>query len=354
MPPRVTYWTGTWDPAKEAISKEIDALRVGDRRTAPVVAFSPAQRTRLDLAARVLTLSSRRWLLLRVAGAAIEPTGHVTHVFGGAASWHLLRAVGRRPVVLTAVVESSADQRLPPIRFARVVVESERLVDQWIERGVPRDRISIVRPGIDLDRYAPLPAPPTERFRLLFASTPSDANEMDARGIPLLVELARARPDLSIVVPWRAWGDVEAAKAALRTLEPPPNFDVRHDARADMPRHFADSHATIACFAAGAGKTLPNFVLEGLASGRPCVVTSDSALAPLVVASGAGAVAGRSVEALGAAVDRLRQDWTGCAARARHLAETSFDAAQFLDVYGRLYEEVYREFAADWPGRAHQ
>jgi glycosyltransferase involved in cell wall biosynthesis len=340
MPPRVTYWTGTWDVTKEAISKEIEALRVAHRRTAPVVAFSPAQRTRLDLAARVLLLSSRRWLLLRAAGAAIEPTGDVTHVFGGAASWHLLRAVGRRPVVLTAVIESRPEEQLPPIRFARVVVESETLVSQWIERGVPADCISIVRPGVDLRRYAPAAAPPTGRFRLLFASTPSDAEAIEARGIPLLVELARARPDLDIVVPWRAWGDVDGAKAALRALEPPANFDVRHETRADMPRHFADSHATIACFAAGAGKTLPNFVLEGLASGRPCVVTADSALAPAIAASGAGVVAARRVEDLSAAVDRLRDGWAACAAQARRLAETSFDAAQFVASYDRIYRDV--------------
>ena len=27
MPPRVTYWTGTWDPRQEAISKEVELLR---------------------------------------------------------------------------------------------------------------------------------------------------------------------------------------------------------------------------------------------------------------------------------------------------------------------------------------
>ena len=60
MSPRVTYWTGTWDPAKEAISKELNALRVGTRTRAPVVSFAPDQPFRLNTADRVLMLPGGR------------------------------------------------------------------------------------------------------------------------------------------------------------------------------------------------------------------------------------------------------------------------------------------------------
>ena len=44
LSPRVTYWTGTWDPAKEAISKEVNALRTGPRDPLRLSPFSlPAQ-----------------------------------------------------------------------------------------------------------------------------------------------------------------------------------------------------------------------------------------------------------------------------------------------------------------------
>ena len=65
MPPRVTYWTGTWDPVKEAISKEVVALRIGSRARAPVVSFSPGQPNRLVRKDRVLTLSGGAWMFLR-------------------------------------------------------------------------------------------------------------------------------------------------------------------------------------------------------------------------------------------------------------------------------------------------
>jgi hypothetical protein len=45
--------------------------------------------------------------------------------------------------------------------------------------------------------------------------------DIGPRGIPLLVELARHRPDVDIILPWRAWGDVDAAREVLGSLRPP-------------------------------------------------------------------------------------------------------------------------------------
>ena len=104
LPPRVTYWTGTWDPAKEAISKEIAALRVGPARARAcrVVLSGPVKPIRPPASRHLL--SGRAWPVLRVVAALVEPRAEVTHIFGGQSSWHLLRALGRRPIVLTAVL----------------------------------------------------------------------------------------------------------------------------------------------------------------------------------------------------------------------------------------------------------
>lgn len=340
MSPRVTYWTGTWDPAKEAISKEITALRTGSRARAPVVAFSPAQSTRLHLRDRVLTLSHRRWLSLRVAARLIEPTGDVTHIFGGQGSWHLFRSLGRRPILVTAVLSHGGTATLPPTRIARVVVETDDAIEEWERAGIGRDRIEVLRPGIDLTSYRPTPIDPDRRTTLLFGSTPSDPAEFEARGILLLVDLARRRPDIDIVLPWRQWGDVQAARRALERLQPPPNFIVRHEVVADLRAHFAGAHATIVLFARGAGKACPNSVVEGLASGRPAIAASDGSLAALLASSGAGVIADRNVAALSAAVDQLRAGWPGYSARARALAENSFDLRRFRARYEELYTEI--------------
>jgi glycosyltransferase involved in cell wall biosynthesis len=342
MPARVTYWTGTWDPVKEAISKEIQTLRRGARGRAPVVAFAPGQSTRWQPQARVLTLSPRAWPLLRAVAPFVESRGEVTHVFGGQVSWHLIRALGRRPMLLTAVVPQAGDERLPHVRFARVAVEADAAVAEWVAAGVPRDRIEVILPGVDVVHVTPAPAPVVagDRMRLLFASTPADPAEIEPRGIGVLVELARQRPDVEIVIPWRRWGSVERAQAALGALRPPANFNVSFDAVVDMRRLYGSVHATIACFAAGVGKTLPSFVLEGFAAGRPCLCTTTMSLAPIVAGAGAGAAVARDAGALAAAVDRLRTSWTSWSERARDLAETSFDERRFVARYEQLYEEI--------------
>jgi glycosyltransferase involved in cell wall biosynthesis len=237
-------------------------------------------------------------------------------------------------------VRAKSGERLPHIQFARIVVEADVLIDEWIAQGVPRAAVTVIYPGIDLEQYAFTPRRRESRIRFLFASSPSEPSEIDARGIPLLIELARARRDIEIVVPWRPWGDVAGAAVALDALRPPPNFQVHRDRDADMRQYFARSDATIVCFQAGAGKALPNFVLEGLAVGRPCLATRESGLASLLETSGAGVVCDRSVAGLTAAVDILRASLDERAVRARQLAETYFDLRTFVAAYQRLYRDV--------------
>jgi glycosyltransferase involved in cell wall biosynthesis len=342
VPPRVTYWTGVWDPAKEGISKEINALRTGPRASASVVAFSPGQPTRMAVADKVLVLSSRHWLALRAVAAIVEPRGDVTHLFGGDVSWHLLRALGRRPILLTAVVPRTGSRLPPGVNVARLVVETDASVAEWEQAGIPRERIDVVHAGVDLDWFTPQPppTPPANGFRLLFASTPSDPGEITARGLPLLIALARQRPDIRIVVPWRAWGETASAKRILDGLRPPANFLVTVGDAVDMRAQFADVHATVAAFAPGTGKSCPNFVIEGLATGRPCIMTPEGGLSRLLDRSGAGVVAERDVTALAAAVDRLRGTWQDYSRRAREMAEREFDLRQFQVAYERIYRDL--------------
>lgn len=346
MPPRVTYWTGTWDPAKEAISKEVNALRTGSRGRAPVVSFSPGQSSLVNAADRVLQLSGEAWPILRAVAAVVERRGDVTHIFGGQHSWHLFRALGRRPILLTAIAARDGTDRLPHVNVARVAIESDVGADEWVDAGVPRDRIVVVRPGVDLSWFSVVPAPPDGRFTLLFASTPSDPAEIEPRGIPVLVELAKRRPDVDILVPWRQWGSIAAAQGKIDALAPPPNFIIAHGDAPDMRVHYARAHATVVCFARHVGKTCPNFVVEGLAAGRPCLASSEVGIAPTLVRTGAGVVTDRDADALAAGVDRLRADWPAYAARARRLAADEFDLNRFRATYDRLYSDIVSEAAA--------
>jgi glycosyltransferase involved in cell wall biosynthesis len=325
------------------VSKEIESLRVGPRVHAPVVAFSPANRTKWLKRERTLLLAHRRWLMLRAIAQMVERQGDVTHIFGGLSSWHLLRSLGRRPIVLTAVISGAGGALPSNVRPARVVIETEDSMYEWLAAGVPRDRIELIRPGVDVEWFAPAPPPTSTRLTLLFASTPSDPVEFGPRGLPLLCELARIRPDLDVLIPWRQWGDMRRSHEVLAQLHPPANVLIEHNTCADMRDYFGRAHATIVAFERGTGKACPNFVVEGFACGRPCVTTDDGSLSALVTGAGAGVTTARDANALSQAIDHCLADWSRYSRGARALAEAQFNARRFRHAYERIYGEIASE-----------
>jgi glycosyltransferase involved in cell wall biosynthesis len=342
--PRLTYWTGVWEPSREAVSREVVALRaVG--RTRAVVSFSRGQRSALSLRSRVIRLSGARWGALRALAQIVERTGDVTHMFGALDAWHFLRCLGRRPLVFTVAIEGSGgllpDRRLYD-RVRVFVAESEALREALVAGGIPPARIRLVHPGVDLEAFAPRPAP-AGRFRLLFASTPSDPAEFEARGIPLLVELARALPSIDVICAWRQWGDTAGANRALAALAPPLNFRVEPGDCRDMAGLYARAHATACLFAPGAGKSAPNSIIEGLACGRPALVSHSCGISRLLARRGAGVAAPRCLRDLVDGVRTLQSEYAAYAGRARALAEAAFALDGFRRAYAGIYDALSQQ-----------
>jgi glycosyltransferase involved in cell wall biosynthesis len=204
---------------------------------------------------------------------------------------------------------------------------------------VPHDHVDNIYPAIDVDHYTPAAAP-EGRFTLLFASSPADPSEIDARGVGLLIELARLRPDLDVVVLWRQWGDVAEARRVIDRRSPPPNFRLEHRDARDMAAVYQSVHATACFFDAGVGKSAPNSVVEGLATGRPALLTDTCGMADIVGAWQAGVVCPREITALAGAVDQLKRGYSNHALQARRLAEQEFDSRRALARYAALYERL--------------
>lgn len=339
--PRVTYWTGTWDPQREAISKEIEALRQLHASPAPVVAFSSGNRTGVDLQKRVIKLSGNRWIAFRACAAIGELVGAVTHAFGRVDAWPIFRSLGRRPFIFTAVADG------PPLnpamyRRARVfVAESEPLAAALVDAGVQRQDIRIIYPGVDLAHFAPTPLP-AGTFRILFASSPSEPSEIGPRGLGLLVELARRHADVEFVVLWRNWGDVRNGLDALKALAPPDNFRVEELGSRQMRDVYGAVHATICLFDTRVGKSCPNSIVEGLACGRPALIADTCDIARLVSSANAGIAGARTIDAISEGLITLRAGCAELGKNARALAETHFDVNDFCRKYKAMYHELAR------------
>jgi glycosyltransferase involved in cell wall biosynthesis len=339
VPPKVTYWTGTWDPQREAISKEIEVLRGLGRARAPVVSYSSGQGFSVDIRNHVVCLGASQWPLLHPIAAMLEPRADVNHVFGALDAWHLLRAPRRRPTILTVAVPGAPTVPAAHTRVRAFVGESEAAVDALLAAGVPHERVRLIYPGVDLHSYRIGP-PPLDPFRILFASTPADPAEFSDRGIPLLVELARACPDVEVVLLWRSWGDRDAARWALEALKPTSNLKVEQRNGRSMTEVYQSVHAIACLYAEGFGKSCPNSVVEALACGVPALISESCGIARLIARGGAGLAVPRILQNVVQAVRALRDRQPQFGKAARALAEQHFAIASFLNAYLRLYDEV--------------
>jgi glycosyltransferase involved in cell wall biosynthesis len=327
------------------LSKQVAEVRRVCAPNAPVVSFSAGQRSALHVQSRVLCLSGRRWLWLRLAASCVERYGEVSHVFGALDDWHLIRAVGRRPVVLTVALPGELLLGALHRKVAVFVVESERVAQALVGSGVDPERVAVIYPGVDLRVFRPRPRRVSSPFRVLFASSPSDPGEFGARGISLLVETARRRPDVEFVLLWRTWDEEADTARAFARLAPPPNVQVDRRVIDDMTAYYATVDAVVCPYAEGFGKLCPNSVVEGAACGRPVLVSETGGIAGLVTEHHAGATFARTPQDLSMAIDEMRRDFGRCAEGARHLAETHFDLTEVAEHYRRVYRRALRQSA---------
>jgi glycosyltransferase involved in cell wall biosynthesis len=338
MPPSVTYWSGTWEPTREAISKEVETLRRASHPLAPVVSLASRQKSSISARDRVIRLAGSRWMTFRAAAACIEPLGDVTHVFGAMNAWHQLKALGRRPIVFTVALPGPA---LEPALYDKVttfVAESECLADDLRKAGVSADRIRIIYPGVDLQEFQPVTQRSRDRFHILFASSPAHAGEFEARGIALLVEMARLCPEIDVTLLWRSWGDQDAARRAFAALNPTSNIRIDQRRGRTMAQVYQDADAIACLYEPGFGKSCPNSVIEAMACGLPALVSSACGIGSLIDAEGAGIAVARNAFDAAAAARVLQQEHARFRAAARRLAERHFDIRQFVEAYARLYE----------------
>jgi len=307
-----------------------------------VVSVAPENRFGVDLRQRRVLVPTGRPNLAVVAMAAVERLGQVSHVFNALDGWLFLRALGGRTVLYTVTTagEPTPRDRELLARVSLFVAETEPLAGTLAAAGVEPSRIRVVYPGVDLDAFEPAPPVSDGPFTVVFASTPADARDIDRRGIPLLADVARRMPDVRFTMLWRRWGHQADARGALEGLALPANVIVRWGDVADMAHEYRRAHATVACFALGGGKSAPNSVIEGLACGRPTVVTDTVGLAPLVARTGAGVVTARDADALADGVEHLRRRYEAYARRARPVAEEWFDVRRFSTDYARFYRAL--------------
>jgi glycosyltransferase involved in cell wall biosynthesis len=219
-----------------------------------------------------------------------------------------------RPVVLTARgsdVNLYRDFSLPrrwlqwaTRTSAAVITVSESLKDALVEIGAEPGRITVLRNGVDLERFRPLErAAIRERLRLTGTVLLSVGNLLELKGHHLAIEALARLPGAQLLIagdgPMRSALETQAAALGLaprvRFLGAVPN--------SELPAYY---NAADMLVLASSREGMANVLLESLACGTPVVTTAVGGSPEVVNSPAAGVLlATRSVNALVEAVNGL-------------------------------------------------
>lgn len=248
----------------------------------------------------------------------------------------------RRPIVysITAGLRPSLSRRnLEGLeRLSAVVVSNERDRRTLQERGL--ENVHVIRPGIDTDRFRPIPPSAVPGFALLAGSAPWTEAQFRSKGVEALLAAAEVRPDLQLVFLWRGLlFETMQAQVAQRGLQARVEVINRP---IDVSEVLTRVHAAVVLASdATLVKAFPHSLLEALAAGRPVLVSRTLPMADYVAQTGCGQVVEAvNVEAVLAALTRLETSYETCRAAALRVGRRDFSRQALTEAYGQLYASV--------------
>ena len=338
MHPRIAYFTSSFRPEFEAIAAEIAYLRQAFPGSV-AWGISPRDAGRFSWKSGFAIPPSMH-LAFRGATFFMQRGFHVNHLFGGLGDWFHLKAIRRRPTVMTVALADDPCQRELLRRVDRFVVEWPDESESLLKYGIQSEQIHEILPPVDLERFAPTPQPKGD-FTVLFASSPDRSEWISARGVDQLLIAASLRPNMRFVLSWRPWGDsLHAVRADIerRSLK---NVVLLTGFEPDMPSLYQTAHVTAVPFRdLKRCKPAPSSLIESLACGRPVVSTPAVKLSSIVRRAGAGVICEATGSELAESLDLIEASWNEYSLRARKLAEERFGLQPFVDGYSRLYEQL--------------
>ncbi len=341
---KIAYWsTACLEPRHEAVSQEVLKLAA---EFAGSWVFSTSRHiwARASLRDRYFGLHSGLNIALRLGIPLLERAFDVNHIYGDLTPWIFHKSLRTKPIVHTVTQDS--DNPLQPLleRCNSLVAQTDATRDRLISLGVPRARLHLRYPGVDLSHFRPVNSTvhTNAGVRVLFATSPRTIEEMQGRGVHLLLDAAKRCPTVTFRLLYRNWStgytSLEPTRAAILEREL-TNVDLIDSVVTDMRPEYHSTHVTLIPFTKrSGGKECPNSALESLASGIPVLVSRECPFSRFVIEHDCGVVFDPTPEALESAISEAMLRWSALAVAARKAAETHFDTRQLPAFYKRLYE----------------
>ena len=341
MSKRIIYWTRIYQPGSEAISKEVNTLHSHFRKS---FVYSMTSLYNNPLSLFDFRIGRDRFVFcyliapLRLSISAFEKRFDISHVFGNLDNNHYIKKLSKKPIILTAITGEEINSLKELEKIDRIVVESDKRKGELIREGIGEERVRLIYPPLDLDKFDHAP-PPGNGFNILFASSPMGSSYFRTRGINLLLDAAEKTEDVVFNLLWRkkASRDIEKIikKKKLK------NVNLIDRIIPDMNEIYAEHHATIAPFIGGVeNKSCPNSIIESLAAGKPVLVSGDVGISDIVRENGCGVVFEPGEEKLIEAIEKLQKHYKTYQENCRKCAEKYFSNEKFISEYERLYTEL--------------
>jgi glycosyltransferase involved in cell wall biosynthesis len=227
--------------------------------------------------------------------------------------------------------------------FAAVVAVSDEVKQRLLKAGVHKDKIHLVRNGIDLRPFDNA----TPSLQKNFADDPSIVGLVGRlsteKGVDIFVRAAAfvsaELPSTKFVIVGEG-PDREKLESLIDELKVRESVSML-GRRDDMPSVYASLEIMVS---ASRQEGLPIAILEGMASRRPLIATTVGAVPTVVLDGRTGVlVPPENVEALASEIVSLLKDPSrreSLGAAARKLVEEEFSAERMTADYLRVYEEA--------------
>ena len=92
-------------------------------------------------------------------------------------------------------------------RCRKIIVQTEHFREKVLAFGVEKKKVELVYPGLDLSRFEPILRPQGIQGtpKVLFATAPRTREEMEGRGVNLLLQAAKEGSDIHFHLLYRPW-----------------------------------------------------------------------------------------------------------------------------------------------------
>lgn len=223
-----------------------------------------------------------------------------------------------------------------------IVAQSRRVEERLTSMGIEPEKIYLVYPWVDSDKFKYSQPPGSDEFRILFASAPDMESSREdffaEKGMILLLESFAEFSQChkaSLCLLWRGKYN-EALRGKIRELNLQSRVQVINEV-ANTPPLYANAHITVIPFlTTRVGPEIPLSAVESLACGRPVVTTDVAEIAEIVEENQCGCVAKPMKEDFLSALVECKRNYAMYQANCRKVVEELFslDLGEFSRLHG--------------------